>query len=480
MPGMADVTGDSLSASLIRTAFLAQTRWKAMQSRTARRYMEYHALSASLDLFKPGAIVPWVSYLFPTELLTSYKITPMIPEIGSATLTGSDLRGAVETAAARMPLARDVCSYHRIALAAVENDMLPAPTMCLGTTPLCLGKECLLEMLAIRYNVPFREIRVPLPPDEGETAPAVVADVAEQMRMLHEDIGLWTGRKPDLQRAIRLSNRASAAWGRIMAERLAGRWRWTVAAPLPPSSWATSGGLKRAPRTSNACRASAAAVTSGARADGGRRLKRLLWLHTVPHHDSGLFELIRAHDAVVIFEEMGQMHLETVDPDDPFPGLAKRLTDNVLWAAPPAGPGWAWPWPSSSRSRAVHFNHWGCRHGLGSVPVLRSAFMEAGIPFSPSTVTPLSMGVRSRRNPVRPWKASWNCSRSRLKHRVAAQSSAQRSIPAWINCVAACIREGDGYPARLDRTRSGRTDIRHEIESAHGERAVGREFGLSH
>ena len=76
------------------------------------------------------------------------------------------------------------------------------------------------------------------------------------------------------------------------------------------------------------------------------------------------------------------MHLEPVDPGDPFPGLATRLTDNALWGS------------SSRRARlnvqlakqlrvdgAVHFNHWGCRHGLGSVPVLRAAFMEAGIPF---------------------------------------------------------------------------------------------------
>jgi hypothetical protein len=73
---MADVTGDGISAALIRTAFLAQTRWKAMQARTARRYMELHALSASLEMFKPGAIVPWVSYLFPTEQLTAYGLTP--------------------------------------------------------------------------------------------------------------------------------------------------------------------------------------------------------------------------------------------------------------------------------------------------------------------------------------------------------------------------------------------------------------------
>jgi benzoyl-CoA reductase/2-hydroxyglutaryl-CoA dehydratase subunit BcrC/BadD/HgdB len=384
MPGMADVTGDSLSASLIRATFLAQTRWNAMKARTARRYMELHALSSSLDLFKPGAIVPWVSYLFPTEILASYGLTPMIPEIGSATLTGTDLREPVESAAARMPLARDVCSYHRIALAAVENDMLPAPSMCLGTTPLCLGKECLLEMLAIRHDVPFRELRVPMPPDNGEQSTEVVADVAEQIRVLHEDIGRWTGRKPNLNKAIKLSNRASTAWGRVMSERLSGRLemdgRRTFATVfLGQLLWGTEEGAKDFERL----------LTDRGRSDlmapvldGGRRLKRLLWLHTVPHHDHEIFDMLREHGACVIFEEMGQMHLETVDPDDPFPGLARRLTDNVLWGS------------STRRARldvalakqlkvdgAVHFNHWGCRHGLGSVPVVRAAFVEAGIPF---------------------------------------------------------------------------------------------------
>ena len=384
MPGMADVTGDSFGAALIRTAYLAETRWKAIRARTARRYMELHALSASLELFKPGAIVPWVSYLFPTELLTSYGLTPMIPEIGSATLTGTDLREPVESAAARMPLARDVCSYHRIALAAVENDMLPAPSMCLGTTPLCLGKECLLELLAVRHNVPFREIRVPLPPDEGEASPEVVADVAEQMRMLHDDIGRWTGRRPNLAKAIELSNRASAAWGLIMAERLAGRLemngRETFATVfLGQLLWGTEQGARDFERL----------LTERGRSDlmppafdGVRKPKRLLWLHTVPHHDAELFNMLTERGAFVLFEEMGQMHLETVDADDPFPGLAKRLTDNIMWGS------------SARRARlnvalakrlkvdgAVHFNHWGCRHGLGSVPVVRAAFMEAGIPF---------------------------------------------------------------------------------------------------
>jgi len=384
MPGMADVTGNTLNAALIRTAFLASMRLKAIQNRTAYSYLQMHALAASLEMFKPGAIVPWVSYLFPTEILSSYGITPMIPEIGSATITGSDLREAAETAAARMALARDVCSYHRTALAAVENDMLPVPTMCLGTTPLCLGKEMLLEMLAVRHNVPFREIRVPLPPDEGEASPEAVADVAEQIRVLHEDIGRWTGRKPDLKKAVQLSNRASEAWGEIMRARLSGELemdgRRTFAIVfLGQLLWGTAEGAKDFERLlGERGRRDLMAPTP----PPGRTLKKLLWLHTVPHHDKEIFDLIQKRGAVVIFEEMGQMHETPVDPDDPFPGLARRLTDHTLWGT------------SARRARlnvalakqlkvdgVVHFNHWGCRHGLGSVPVVRAALMEAGIPF---------------------------------------------------------------------------------------------------
>jgi benzoyl-CoA reductase/2-hydroxyglutaryl-CoA dehydratase subunit BcrC/BadD/HgdB len=384
MPGMADVTGNSLNASLIRTAFLGSMRIKAIQSRTAYDYLKMHALAASLELFKTGAIVPWVSYLFPTEILTSYGITPMIPEIGSATITGSDLRDAAESAAARMALARDVCSYHRTALAAEENDMLPAPTMCLGTTPLCLGKEMLLEMLAVRHGVPFREILVPLPPDEGESSPEVVADVAEQIRVLHDDIGRWTGRKPNLKKVVELSNRASKAWGDIMQARLSGALemdgRKTFALVfMGQLVWGTQEGAKDFERLlTERGRRDLMAPT----APPGGKLKKLLWLHTVPHHDREIFDLIEARGATVIFEEMGQMHDDVIDPDDPFPGLARRLTDHSLWGT------------SARRARlnialakrlkvdgVVHFNHWGCRHGLGSVPVIRAAFMEAGIPF---------------------------------------------------------------------------------------------------
>jgi len=107
-----------LAASLTRRVLAAKTSAAAFQSGTARSYLEHYALSAALYLYKPGAFVPWVSYLFPPEILASFNLTPLIPEVAAATLSGTDFRDDLETAMNRQPLSRDICSYHRAAKAA--------------------------------------------------------------------------------------------------------------------------------------------------------------------------------------------------------------------------------------------------------------------------------------------------------------------------------------------------------------------------
>jgi len=144
--------------------------------------------------------------------------------------------------------------------------------------------------------------------------------VAEQLRVLHDDIGRWTGRTPNLKKAMQLSNRASVAWAHVMQKRLAGRLEMNgpahVCDGVPGQLlWARRPGAKDFERLlSERGRSDMMAPVL----DGGRRLKRLLWLHTVPHHDADLFSCSRSRAPWSSSKEMGQMHLETVDPDDPF------------------------------------------------------------------------------------------------------------------------------------------------------------------
>ncbi|MCL5943082.1 MAG: 2-hydroxyacyl-CoA dehydratase family protein [Actinobacteria bacterium] len=382
---MANLTDDSLAAGMARRAVAARARLAAFQAGTARRYLEHAALKASLELFEPGAFVPWVSYLFPPEILASYGLTPLIPEVGAATLTGTEFQGDVEAAVNRLPLSRDLCSYHRAALASLEAKLLPRPSICLGTTPLCLGKECLLDGLAQQLDVPFREIHVPLPPDDGPADDDAVAAVAAQLRAVHEELGRLTGRHSRLDRAIAYSNRAACAWRTIVARRLNGELvlngRQTFAFTfLGQIVWGTEAGAKGFEKLLSE-RGRRDLLLPGS--NGGRPPRlRLLWLHTVPHHDTTLFDLIAQRDAAVVFEEMGQVHVDLLDPADPFPGLARRLIEHPLWGS------------ATRRARLVaalvhharidgviHFNHWGCRHGAGTLPVLRDVLSREGIPF---------------------------------------------------------------------------------------------------
>ncbi len=193
-----------LSNPWTRRAVAARTKVLAIRTGTAHARLEHSALSAGLEMYKPGAFVPWVSYLFPPEIMTSYGLTPFIPEVVAATLSGSDFRDQLEAAMNRLPISRDICSYHRATKAALAAHLVPPPSVCLGTTPLCLGKECMLDTTASEFDVPFRSVRVPLPPDEGPTPLDDIADVAEQLRVIHDYLGTLTGRTPDLERAAAL------------------------------------------------------------------------------------------------------------------------------------------------------------------------------------------------------------------------------------------------------------------------------------
>src|SRR5660397_281306 len=172
-----------VSATAARKALLAEKKLASLRTGTGKDYLTYHALKKSMGLFQENAFVPWVSYVFPPEILASYGLTPLIPELAAATLTGTKLREQVDRAVNRLGLARDLCSYHRTSLAALREGLLPPPSVCLGTTPLCLGKELLLDRVANDHGVPFRSIQVSQPPDEGPAEDLSLIHISEPTRL---------------------------------------------------------------------------------------------------------------------------------------------------------------------------------------------------------------------------------------------------------------------------------------------------------
>src|SRR5660397_26537 len=70
-----------VSVTAARKALLAEKKLASIRTGTGKDYLTYHALKKSMGLFQENAFVPWVSYVFPPEILASYGLTPLIPEL---------------------------------------------------------------------------------------------------------------------------------------------------------------------------------------------------------------------------------------------------------------------------------------------------------------------------------------------------------------------------------------------------------------
>src|SRR5660398_312614 len=71
-----------VSVTAARKALLAEKKLASIRTGTGKDHLTYHALKKSMGLFQENAFVPWVSYVFPPEILASYGLTPLIPELG--------------------------------------------------------------------------------------------------------------------------------------------------------------------------------------------------------------------------------------------------------------------------------------------------------------------------------------------------------------------------------------------------------------
>lgn len=328
---------------------------------------------------RAGAI--WTSPLVPAEIATALDLLCVTPETVAAVLASAGRGGDLLDRASRELPAADCCSFQRVAAAALEAGAVPLPRAFASCTTICDDNAQLAAWLAQRHQRPSYLIDVPA----GDDA-AARAHVTRQLEAFVPFLESLAGTRLDPQRlaaAIEASNRARRAWLEVNRIRL-------EHPPVMPGASALrlAGGLVLQklglPALADALAAWAAELEQRVCASAFLPLKkRLLWLHLFPLYDR---EFLRSVETglglVVAFEESSHVWWEQIDPLDPLPGLAARIT-----GAPLGGP---------ARRRAetvlrlardyrahgvVHFSHRGCRTLTGSAPFVAAALRTAGIPF---------------------------------------------------------------------------------------------------
>lgn len=348
--------------------------------------------------------VVWSSPLVPAELLAALGIGSVKPEAVGAVLASVGEGGWLLERADAVPLSGDCCSFQRVAVAALAAGLVPVPQAFLATTPICDDSQVMGNYLGQKHDRPFFLVDVP-----AVASPAAERYVADQLTELVGALEKIAGRALDTERlaaAVRGSNRARAHW--LEANRL--RREYPPVASGTASLRLTGGPLLQKlglPETADALRGYAGEIKERIDARAFLPLRRrLLWLHLYPLYDGRFMRFVEEElGLVVVFEESSDVWWDELDPQNPFPGFARRILD-----CPFAGPVEHRVAAVLRLARAyradgvVHFSHRGCKALTGGFPFVAKALRAAGIP-----VLELSGDCVDNRSPA---TASW---RSRLE-----------------------------------------------------------------
>jgi benzoyl-CoA reductase/2-hydroxyglutaryl-CoA dehydratase subunit BcrC/BadD/HgdB len=355
---------------------------QSAQESVARKLLALQIAKLGVKLFAGSERVAWCGVLTPFELLQAHGVTSCFTEFVGAMLASS---GAVEpmlAAAEQAGYSTDACSYHRAVFGAARQGAMPVPDFLIATSAPCSGGLALIENLAGHFGKDLFVLQVPYRND-----PAAVEYLAGQLRAMTAFVAGHLGRPLDparLGEVIESSNRAR----QLLQE--AYQHARAVPSPARRRDLVNLGivlplffGTPEAQAVARTYRDEfARKVERGIAGIPGERL-RLLWIQNRIQFDSPLEALLEEeYQAAVVIDELNDLEWEPVDPQDPYPGLARRILSTPL-----SGP-IAQRLDNLKRQArlyrvqgAIHPCHWGCRQGTGARGLIADGLRQVGVPM---------------------------------------------------------------------------------------------------
>jgi benzoyl-CoA reductase/2-hydroxyglutaryl-CoA dehydratase subunit BcrC/BadD/HgdB len=329
-----------------------------------------------------GELMAWCGVLVPFEVLHAFGIAACFVEFVGATLAGTGQAGPFIDAAEQAGYPSDACTFHRTVGGAMLQGLMPTPAVLVGTTCPCAGGTALIENMARHFDKPLFMLDIPYGRDERDHR-----YVADQLEAMVRFITDHTGRPLDrdrLRHVINLSNQARAA--------LVEMYELTKSVPSPARRRdlvnlafviGLSLGTEAAIEIAVTYRDELAERVKNGIGGSGQERYRLLWVQNRIQFRTELEEMLeRDYGASIVVDELNSITSGPIDPDDPFPGLARRMLTTPL-----AGDLDRRILALRRLARdyrvdgAIHPCHWGCRQGTGGRGLFARGFLEAGIPM---------------------------------------------------------------------------------------------------
>ena len=316
-----------------------------------------------------------VNIFLPCEPLHAMGIPAVLPEGLSCYLVSTAADRVFVEAAEERGVPESYCSYHKILLGLAESGVMSRPRFILNTSLACDANQLTFRRLAEFWNVPHFTLDVPYAPTE-----ASVAWLADQLRAMTDFLQQHTGRHLEedaLRQAVGRSRATLENYRRYLQLRASRSLSDEMTSEML-SVFATHSmlGSPQAQRYTERLCAQTAALPEG------RRGKRILWLHTLPHWQDALREILNFSPRVEIVGcDMSFDAPELPDPEHPYESMARRLVYNSFNGSAERRVARAVELAKLLRADgAVWFCHWGCKQTSGAAQYARQHLEAAGFP----------------------------------------------------------------------------------------------------
>jgi benzoyl-CoA reductase/2-hydroxyglutaryl-CoA dehydratase subunit BcrC/BadD/HgdB len=332
-------------------------------------------------LYSDNNTVAWCGLAVPFNLLNAMGITSCFVEFVGAVLAATGTADPFLEEAEQAGFVGDTCGYHRTVMGAARKNIMPEPDFLIATTCPCSGGIAIMENLSDLFNKDLFVLNVPQQDSEQN-----VAYLADQIRDMVKFVTRHTGESLDegkLRQAVENTNRAR----KIMQD----VYQLAQNVPSPTDGRLLSNfglvmplfcGTEAAVEIAQAYKDEfTARVDNGIPGVPDEKL-RLLWIQNRIQFNNPLVELLeKEYRANIVSDELNDIFWDPIDPQDPYPGMARRAIAIPLNGSIQRRIGHLQKLARDYRlDGAINPCNWGCRQGTGARGLISDGLKEIGVP----------------------------------------------------------------------------------------------------
>ena len=332
-------------------------------------------------LYSGNNAVAWCGLAVPFDLLNVMGITSCFVEFVGAVLAATGTADPFLEEAEQAGFVGDTCGYHRAVIGAARKNIMPEPDFLIATTCPCSGGIAIMENLADLFNKDLFVLNVPQEDSEQN-----VAYLANQIRDMVEFVTRHTGKPLEadkLRQAVENTNRARKIMQDVyqLAQNVPsptdGRLLTNFGLVMPLFC-----GTEAAVEIAQAYKDEfTARVDNGSSGVPDEKL-RLLWIQNRIQFNNPLVELLeKEYRANIVSDELNDIFWDPIDPQDPYPAMARRAIAIPLNGSIQRRIGHLQKLARTySLDGAINPCNWGCRQGTGARGLISDGLKEIGVP----------------------------------------------------------------------------------------------------